>query len=49
MRLVPARLSGILGLVFSDHSFGWGVLAEPGNRYDVKSFTIMVTYKVLSS
>ncbi|RNL80875.1 hypothetical protein [Nocardioides marmorisolisilvae] len=35
------------GLVFSDHSFGWGMYTGYGYQYDVKSFTIVLHYKVL--
>jgi hypothetical protein len=37
------------GLIFSDHSFGWGLYTGFGYQYDVKSFTIVLHYKVLGS
>jgi hypothetical protein len=35
------------GLVFQDHSIGWGVYTGFGYQYDVKSFTVVLHYKVL--
>lgn len=35
------------GLVFRDRSFGWGFATAYGDRYDVKSFTVVLRYKVL--
>lgn len=35
------------GVVFKDRSFGWGFYTGFGYRYDVKSFTVVLHYKVL--
>ncbi|MFL6022801.1 MAG: hypothetical protein ACJ72O_05635 [Marmoricola sp.] len=35
------------GLVFPDRSFGWGFYTGFGYKYDVKSFTVVLHYKVL--
>jgi len=51
-------LSGTLGthdgmdvsaryLVYKDHGFAWGLYTGFGYRYDVKSFTVVLHYKVL--
>ncbi|MFL6106005.1 MAG: hypothetical protein ACJ72L_03510 [Marmoricola sp.] len=35
------------GLVFSDHSFAWGVYTGFGYQYEVKSFTVVLHYDVV--
>jgi len=35
------------GLVFKDRSFGWGIYTGFGYQYDIKSFTVVLHYKVL--
>lgn len=35
------------GIVFSDRSFGWGIATAAKDRYDVKSFTVVVRYQTL--
>lgn len=35
------------GLVFSDHSFAWGVFTGFGYQYEVRSFTVVLHYAVV--
>ena len=43
----PGYTRSTTGLVFKDHSFGWGLYTGFGYQYDVKSFTVVLHYKAL--
>lgn len=34
-------------VLFADRSFGWGIVASAGNRYDVINFRVVLTYYML--